>query len=44
MFVFINSSVATKNGNKEGTTELAQRDKPFLTAGRFVFEKNNKQN
>lgn len=42
MFVFINSSVATKKGNKEGTTEFAQRDNPFLTAGKFVFENNNK--
>ena len=43
IFVFISNSVATKKGNKEGTTELAQSNNPFLTAGRFVFENNNKQ-
>jgi hypothetical protein len=35
--------VATKNGNKEGTTEFAHKDKPDLTAGRLLLEKSNKQ-
>jgi len=44
ILVCINNSVATKNGNNEGTTEFAHNDRPDLTAGRLVFEKNSKQN
>ncbi len=33
------NSVATKNGNREGTTEVAHRVKPFLTATRLLFLK-----
>ena len=43
IFVCINNSVATKNGNNDGTTEFAHRDRPDLTAGRFDLENNNKQ-
>lgn len=39
----INNSVATKKGNKEGTTEFAQSCKPDFTAGRLLLEKINKQ-
>ncbi|MCI8760006.1 MAG: hypothetical protein HFJ34_02625 [Clostridia bacterium] len=39
----MSNSVATKNGNKEGITELAQSDNPDFTAGRLLFEKINKQ-
>ena len=35
----IKSSVATKNGNRDGTTEVAQRLIPDLTATKFEFEK-----
>ena len=38
MFVCIKSSVATKKGNKEGTTEVAQRLIPDLTADKLEFE------
>ena len=34
----IRSSVATKKGNKEGTTEVAQRLIPDLTADKLEFE------
>ena len=40
--MFINNSVATKNGNKAGTTELAQRDNPFFMAGKLLVENNNR--
>lgn len=43
MFVCISNSVATKKGNKEGITELAHRERPFFTAGKFELEKINKQ-
>ena len=43
MFVCINSSVATKNGKREGTTEFAHNAKPDFTAGRLLFENINKQ-
>lgn len=36
------SSVATKKGNKEGTTEFAHKERPFFTAIRLFFEKINK--
>ena len=39
----ISNSVATKNGKREGTTELAQSNKPDFTAGRLLLEKINKQ-
>ena len=39
----INSSVATKKGNREGITELAQSDKLFCTDGRLEVENINKQ-
>ena len=42
MLVCIRSSVATKNGNKDGTTEFAQSNNPDFTAGRLLFEKINK--
>ena len=38
MFVCIRSSVATKNGNSEGITLVANNVRPFFTAGRFDFE------
>ena len=38
MLVCIKSSVATKKGNKEGTTEVAQRLIPDLTAVKLEFE------
>ena len=40
--VFIKSSVATKNGRSEGTTELAHKDNPFFMAGRLLVENNSK--
>lgn len=36
--VCIKSSVATKKGNKEGTTEVAQRLIPDLTADKLELE------
>ncbi len=39
MLVCIKSSVATKKGNKEGTTEVAHRLIPDLTAVKFALEK-----
>ena len=41
--VCINNSVATKKGNREGTTEFAQRSNPDFTAGRLLFEKIKRQ-
>ena len=38
MLVCIKSSVATKKGNKEGTTEVAQRLIPDLTADKLELE------
>ena len=38
MFVCIKSSVATKKGNKEGTTEVAHSEIPFLTADKLELE------
>ena len=43
MLVCISNSVATKKGNREGTTELAHRAKLDLIAGRLLFEKMSKQ-
>lgn len=40
--VFIRSSVATKKGKREGTTELAHKDNPFFMAGRLLVENNSK--
>ena len=40
--VFIKASVATKNGNSEGTTEFAHKDRPFFIAGKLLVENNNK--
>ena len=37
--VCISSSVATKKGKREGTTEFAQRSNPDFTAGRLLWEK-----
>lgn len=37
-FVLHNNSVATKNGNRVGTTEFAHKIKPFLAASRFDAE------
>ena len=34
----INNSVATKNGNNEGTTEVAHKLSPDFTAGKFELE------
>ena len=41
-FVFINNSVATKNGKSAGTTELAHNDSPFFIAGKLLLENSNK--
>lgn len=38
IFVCINNSVATKKGNKEGTTEVAHNVKPVFTAAKLFFE------
>ena len=43
ILVCIKSSVATKNGNKEGMTELAHKDKPDLTACKLDLENISKQ-
>ena len=43
ILVCISSSVATKNGKREGTTELAQSNNPDFTAGRLLLENINKQ-
>lgn len=43
IFVCINNSVATKKGNKEGTTEFAHKANPDFMAGRLLLEKNSKQ-
>ena len=40
--VCIRSSVATKNGNSEGTTEVAHRVNPFFIAGRLLPENSNR--
>ena len=40
--VFIKSSVATKNGKSDGTTEFAHKDNPFFMAGRLLVENNIK--
>lgn len=37
-FVLHNNSVATKNGNRVGTTEFAHKIKPFLAASKLVAE------
>jgi hypothetical protein len=42
MFVCISNSVATKNGNNEGITLVANSCKPFFTAGKFAFENTSK--
>lgn len=44
ILVCINSSVATKKGNREGITEFAHKDNPDLTAGRLLLEKMRRQN
>ena len=38
MFVCSKSSVATKNGNKDGTTEVAHKIRPFFTAVKLFLE------
>ena len=43
ILVCISNSVATKKGNKEGTTQLAQSCNPDFIAGRLLLEKINKQ-
>lgn len=43
MFVCIRSSVATKKGNKEGTTELAHKERPDFIAGKLLLEKIKRQ-
>ena len=43
IFVCINNSVATKNGNSEGTTDVAQRDIPDFTAFKLELENINIQ-
>ena len=43
ILVCISNSVATKKGNKEGTTEVAHNCKPDFIAGRLLPEKINKQ-
>ena len=42
ILVCIKSSVATKKGKIEGITEFAHRAKPDFTAGKLLFENNNK--
>ena len=42
-FVCDNSSVATKNGNNDGTIEFAHKISPFFAADRFVLEKITRQ-
>ena len=44
IFVCNNSSVATKKGNKDGTTDVAHSVKPFLTAIRLFFENSKRLN
>ena len=39
--VWLSNSVATKNGSKDGTTELAQRARPDLELEIFVLEKTS---
>jgi hypothetical protein len=39
-----NNSVAIKNGNKEGTTELDHSNNPDFAAARFCFENITKHN
>ena len=41
-FVFINNSVATKNGKSAGTTEFAHNDNPFFIAGKLLLENSSK--
>jgi len=41
-FVCINKSVATKKGNKEGTTEFAHKESPFFIAGKLLEENRSK--
>lgn len=43
MFVCIRSSVATKKGNKEGTTELDHKERPDFIAGKLLLEKIKRQ-
>lgn len=42
ILVCIKSSVETKKGKREGTTELAHKVSPDLTAGRLDLEKTSK--
>lgn len=42
IFVCIKSSVETKNGNREGTTEVAHKVSPDFTAGRLDLENISK--
>lgn len=42
IFVCINSSVDTKNGKSEGTTDVAQSERPDFTAIRLSFENNKR--
>ena len=43
MFVCSKSSVATKNGNKDGTTEVAHKIRPFFTAVKLFLENNKSE-
>ena len=42
-FVFINNSVATKKGKRDGITEFAQRFNPLFIATKLVFENRIRQ-
>ena len=42
MLVCIKSSVATKKGKSEGTTEFAHKANPLFTAGKFELENNKR--
>lgn len=42
IFVYPKSSVAIKNGKRDGTTEFAHKLSPFLAADKLVFEKTIK--
>ena|GEM_PF-2207506 len=42
IFVYPKSSVAIKNGKREGTTEFAHKLNPFFAADKLLFEKRIK--
>ena len=44
MFVCSKSSVATKNGNKDGTTEVAHKIRLYFTAVKLFLENNKSEN